>query len=71
MLNKRTAAPRKLADLRFLPELCDFCGCCVAVCPVDCIELQETRLSIDFGVCTLCGNCPRACPVSALVGDSA
>ncbi|MFH1861523.1 MAG: 4Fe-4S binding protein [bacterium] len=59
-----------LKSLHFREDRCDFCGCCVAVCPVDCIELQESKLAIDFGTCTLCGNCPRACPVQALVGES-
>jgi formate hydrogenlyase subunit 6/NADH:ubiquinone oxidoreductase subunit I len=63
---KRTA----LKSLTYLPWLCDFCGCCVAVCPVDCIELEEMKLSINMAVCTLCGNCPQACPVEALVGEA-
>ncbi len=61
----------KIKALRFSPERCDFCGCCVAVCPVDCIELQETSLTIDDDACTLCGNCPKACPVGALIGEAA
>ena len=50
-----------------VPDRCDFCGICVAVCPVDCIELSEFRLRIDNNVCTLCMNCIHCCPVEALV----
>lgn len=71
MAHKSSPSAHKIVELRFLPELCDFCGCCVAVCPVDCIELAEASLAVDFTICTLCGNCPRACPVSALVGVAA
>jgi ferredoxin len=62
---------KKIKALNFLHELCDFCGCCVAVCPVDCIELKEADLTVDDDACTLCGNCPKACPVGALVGEAA
>ncbi|MBU0519272.1 4Fe-4S binding protein [bacterium] len=57
--------------MHFTAHLCDYCGCCVAVCPVDCIELEETSLAIDRNICTLCGNCPKACPVGALQGEAA
>jgi len=70
-MKDKNAKQHRLADLKFLPERCDFCGCCVAVCPVDCIELEEARLSVDMEVCILCGFCPRACPVNALVGVGA
>ena len=29
-----------------VPGKCDFCGCCVGVCPEDAIELMEARISI-------------------------
>ncbi len=44
-------------------ELCDYCGTCVAVCPVDCIELKEKEIAIDMNICTLCMNCVHACPL--------
>jgi NAD-dependent dihydropyrimidine dehydrogenase PreA subunit len=61
----------KISELRFIVDYCDYCGCCVAVCPVDCIDLEEMKLTVDFELCTYCGNCPRACPVGALVGVAA
>ena len=47
-------------------DLCDFCGTCVAVCPVDAITLFEARLEIDQKICTQCLNCVKICPVSTL-----
>jgi len=71
MRDKEAPKHNKISQLRFLPERCDFCGCCVAVCPVDCIELEEAKLSIDLQTCILCGFCLKACPVNALIGEAA
>lgn len=60
-----------IKDLKFIPDRCDYCGCCVAVCPVDCVELEESILTLDLETCILCGNCPKACPVGALIGEAA
>jgi NAD-dependent dihydropyrimidine dehydrogenase PreA subunit len=51
-------------------DRCDFCGTCVAVCPMDCIELGESHLNIDRSICTLCMNCVHVCPVEALLYQS-
>jgi ferredoxin len=45
---------------------CDFCGCCVGVCPTDAIELEEACLSIHEGRCTNCAKCVWVCPFEAL-----
>ncbi len=45
---------------------CAYCGGCVGVCPVDAIDLAETRLVIADS-CIECGLCVPACPVGALV----
>jgi len=47
-------------------DVCDFCGACVAVCPVDCIELFEKDIDIDSIKCTECKLCIYVCPVEAL-----
>ncbi|NIO69356.1 MAG: geranylgeranyl reductase family protein [Anaerolineae bacterium] len=46
-------------------QRCGYCGGCVSLCPVEAIELAETRLVIDQ-TCTDCGLCLGACPVGAL-----
>lgn len=48
-------------------ELCDFCGACVAVCPVDCIELKESEITIDSEICTYCLICVHACPIHIII----
>jgi MinD superfamily P-loop ATPase len=45
---------------------CDFCGTCVAVCPVDAIEILEFEVIIDERMCTHCSNCICVCPWGAL-----
>lgn len=45
---------------------CDFCGCCVAICPVDCIELKEAEISIDPETCIDCDLCVYMCPIEVL-----
>ena len=49
--------------IKIKPGKCDFCGCCVAVCPVDCIELKETDISIDYNICIDCKLCLYICPI--------
>jgi len=48
---------------------CLYCGGCVGVCPVNALELYETRIRIDLGKCTRCGICIKFCPVGAISGD--
>ncbi len=47
-------------------DKCDFCGTCVAVCPVDAIELAEARIEIIHPRCTDCKLCVWVCPVETL-----
>ena len=47
-------------------ERCDFCGTCVAVCPVDAVELSESFLRIDEDTCTECFACVEICPLGIL-----
>ena len=46
--------------------LCDLCGTCVSVCPVDAIVMDEFRLNIDNELCVECGNCVIVCPIKAI-----
>ena len=45
---------------------CDFCGCCVGVCPVDCIEVMESIIEIDDEICIDCDLCVYICPIEVL-----
>jgi ferredoxin len=49
------------------PNTCDFCGCCVGVCPEDAIELQEAHIAIVGERCTNCAKCVWVCPFAALL----
>jgi ferredoxin len=49
-----------LVEIR--PDTCDFCGCCVGVCPEDAIELREARIDIIEERCTNCAKCVWVCP---------
>ena len=45
---------------------CDFCGSCVGVCPVDCIEVMESIIEIDDEICIDCDLCVFICPIDVL-----
>jgi len=47
-------------------NLCDFCGTCVSVCPVDCIELFEAKIEINNEKCIDCNLCVKVCPLDVL-----
>ena len=49
-----------------LPDKCDFCGCCVGVCPEDAIELKEAEIKIIDHLCTNCAKCVWACPIEVI-----
>jgi len=76
---KRFAILQPVHTTNFLPELdpdlCNGCGKCAAVCPVDAIEFLSGAESggdgvsvpgIDIEICLGCGICARACPTGAL-----
>jgi len=45
---------------------CDYCGACVTVCPVDCIEVREYSINIDHTICIDCDLCVIICPIEVL-----
>lgn len=55
-----------LLMIEILPDKCDFCGCCVGVCPEDAIELKEAEISIIEELCTNCVKCVWSCPIEVL-----
>ena len=44
---------------------CCYCGGCVAICPVDALNLAETILEVD-DKCIECLKCVNLCPVGAI-----
>jgi len=53
--------------MKIIHELCDICGTCVAVCPVDAITVSEFIVEIDNDICTSCLNCLKVCPAKAII----
>jgi len=47
-------------------NLCDICGTCVSVCPIDAILVSEFEVVIDNEKCTVCLNCLKVCPIKAI-----
>ena len=66
-MSKTQTVKKKPFSLVVVKELCDFCGTCVAVCPVDCIVLKEVKIEIDGETCTMCMNCVKACPIHVIL----
>lgn len=42
-------------------KLCNFCGTCVGVCPVDCLSLDKEKIVFDEKKCINCGLCFKNC----------
>ena len=51
---------------KIIPEKCDLCGGCIAVCPADAIRITEFSAMILKDLCTGCKKCFILCPVSAI-----
>jgi heterodisulfide reductase subunit A len=47
-------------------NLCNGCGECVKMCPVNAIRMEEGKAKIDPFQCTGCGACVPVCPVGAI-----
>ena len=45
---------------------CDYCGACITVCPVDCIEVRESSIDIAHEICIDCDLCIYICPIEVL-----
>ncbi|PIN98561.1 MAG: ferredoxin [Candidatus Diapherotrites archaeon CG10_big_fil_rev_8_21_14_0_10_31_34] len=58
-----------MSELRFPeydPEICAYCGACVAVCPALALDLKEKRIVFNKEKCRQCLACTKICPVGAL-----
>lgn len=58
-----TTSPEKAV---VVPELCNGCGECVKVCPVNAITIYEAKAKIDPFQCVGCGACIPSCPREAI-----
>ena len=50
-------------------RLCDVCGTCAGVCPVDSIVIEKQGITILPEICIECLACVYVCPVEALSQD--
>ena len=55
-----------MAMIHIKENKCDFCGTCVAICPVDAIEMAEANLKIIHETCIDCDICVWICPIDVL-----
>jgi len=58
-----TTSPEKAFVIE---ELCNGCGECVKICPVNAITMQAEKARIDPFICTGCGACVPSCPKEAI-----
>ena len=47
-------------------DKCFGCGACMALCPVNVLDLVDRMIIVDEENCTHCELCIPSCPVSAL-----
>ncbi|MEW6623980.1 MAG: 4Fe-4S binding protein [Bacillota bacterium] len=48
-------------------EVCNGCGICEELCPMDCIRLnEEGKPLLAYNECWYCGVCEVECPIGAL-----
>jgi len=52
--------------INIIENKCDYCGTCVAVCPVNCIDVEEEDILIDHKSCIDCDLCVYICPIEVL-----
>ncbi|MEM2321193.1 MAG: FAD-dependent oxidoreductase [Candidatus Bathyarchaeia archaeon] len=58
-----TTSPEKVV---VISELCNGCGECVKVCPVNAISIYEAKAKVDPFQCIGCGACVPSCPREAI-----
>jgi heterodisulfide reductase subunit A len=49
-----------------ISDLCNGCGGCVPICPVNAISMQNGKANVDAFQCTGCGACIPVCPQEAI-----
>ena len=49
-----------------ISDLCNGCGGCMPICPVNAISMQNGKAKVDAFQCTGCGACIPVCPQEAI-----
>ena len=52
-----------------ITRLCEKCGACAEVCPVEAIEEGDDQYYINPDECIECGTCESECPEEAIFLD--
>ncbi|KIX11356.1 DUF362 domain-containing protein [Dethiosulfatarculus sandiegensis] len=47
-------------------KACRLCGKCVRICPVNCLEILQNRMTFDYDRCIRCYCCQEVCPENAI-----
>ena len=47
-------------------DKCYGCGACIALCPINVLDLENRIAIVDESNCTHCEHCISSCPVFAL-----
>ena len=63
ILHKQNMADKKII---IDASLCDGCGACIKVCPMDCLEMNEGKVVIRRGDCLVCQACEAECRRGAI-----
>lgn len=58
-------------QLAFNENKCIRCGACIKACSLECNQLKDRKLDVDFHKCNACGDCVPVCPAKArkIVGE--
>ena len=48
------------------PELCEACGECIEICPMEALSIDADYSSVDLDRCIGCGVCVATCPNNAI-----
>lgn len=59
-------APTDESPLYRVADMCNGCGTCVKVCPMNCIKLDHGRPAYRYARCVTCMACIHACPEKAI-----
>ncbi len=49
------------------PMICEGCGVCVEVCPMEAIKMEDGKAVVIKEECRNCRICIRACPEGAIM----